>query len=88
MSKIEQVIKYKADGKEFSTEEEAKSHLVLKEFELMINKLKDNILACEFISPHFRVTHHAFSSDQLNEALGVAKDIEMLVSKLRAYQGC
>jgi hypothetical protein len=87
MSSIEKVTKYKVDGKEFATKQEAESHLALKEFEISINNLKDRIVDCEFISPHFRVTHHAFSSDQLDNALEVAKDIESLVNKIRAYRG-
>lgn len=87
MSNIEKIIKYKVDGKEFATEQEAESHLKLKEFEIGINNLKDKILECEFISPHFRVTYHAFSSEQLDKALEVANDIKSLVNKVRKYRG-
>jgi hypothetical protein len=87
MSNIKEIIVYEVDGKTFASKAEAESHLKLKEFEIGINNLKDKILECEFISPHFRVTYHAFSSDQLDEALSVAKDIESLVNKVRNYQG-
>jgi hypothetical protein len=85
--KIIEVIRYEVDDKSFATQEEAESHLALKQFEISINNLKDKILECEFISPHFRVAHHAFSSDQLDDSLEVAKDIVSLVNKIRAYRG-
>lgn len=80
---IEKVTLYKVDGKTFDTEAEAESHLKLKNFELLINHLKDKIIDCEFISPHFRVTYHAFSAEQLDNALEVANDIKYLVAKIR-----
>ena len=80
---ITEVVRYEVDGKVFATKEEAESHLKLKEFELMINNLKDKIMDCEFISPQFRVTYHAFSADQLDKALEVANDIKTLVAKIR-----
>ena len=55
----------------------------LEEFEIGFNNLKDKILECELIRPHFRVTYHAFSSEQLDKALEVANDIKTLVAKIR-----
>ena len=87
MSNIKEIIVYEVDGKTFASKAEAESHLALKEFEEMINELKEKVLECQFISPHFRVTYHAFSSEQLDKALELAKDIELLVNKVRKYQG-
>jgi hypothetical protein len=87
MSNIKEIIVYEVDGKTFASKAEAESHLALKEFEEMINELKEKVLECQFISPHFRVSHHAFSSEQLDKALELAKDIELLVNKVRKYQG-
>ena len=82
---ITEVIRYEVDGKMFATKAEAESHLKLKEFEIGINNLKDKIMDCEFISPQFRVTYHAFSADQLDKALEVANDIKTLVAKIREH---
>ena len=85
MSNIKEIIVYEVDGKTFASKAEAESHLKLKEFEIGINNLKDKILECEFISPHFRVTYHAFSAEQLDKALEVANDIKSLVAKIREH---
>ncbi len=85
MSNIKEIIVYEVDGKTFASKAEAESHLKLKEFEIGINNLKDKILECEFISPHFRATYHAFSSEQLDKALEVANDIKSLVAKIREH---
>ena len=85
MSNIKEIIVYEVDGKTFASKAEAESHLKLKECEIGINNLKDKILECEFISPHFRVTYHAFSSEQLDKALEVANDIKSLVAKIREH---